>query len=219
MSEDASGYRTVPNAKFDPTDPGGTYRPDIPPSTAKGSHFQPLTMQFRAPVVLDLPDTPLGIFQIFVPELLVEEWVAATNDAAEALQTSSETMPSRMRNWRPTSVAEVYIFIAMVICMENCIETAIQDYWTAFDPDDTRPFYPWTRHMPYDRFQQLWRRLRVYDDAEVEAELNATKASEKAYIQVEKWSAHIQDIMSKIYVQDRMSQSMNACRVVQANRV
>ncbi|KAL6402711.1 hypothetical protein AUP68_14044 [Ilyonectria robusta] len=70
-------------------------------------------MQFRAPVVLDLPDTPLGIFQIFVPELLVEEWVAATNDAAEALQTSSETMPSRMRNWRPTSVAEVYIFIAM----------------------------------------------------------------------------------------------------------
>ena len=64
----------VPNATYDRTDPGGTtYRPNLQPTTMQGAQFEPLTVEFRAPVVQKLPDNPLSIFHLLVPESLVEE--------------------------------------------------------------------------------------------------------------------------------------------------
>ncbi len=88
----------VPNAKWDPTDPGGTYRPDLPPSKQKGTKFVPLVIQDRQPVVKDLPLTALDIFHLFCPHELVEKWVAATNESAEALQDDKLPPNSRRRS-------------------------------------------------------------------------------------------------------------------------
>jgi len=36
----------VPYAQYDPTNPGGTYHPNLPPATEKGADFKPLKMDF-----------------------------------------------------------------------------------------------------------------------------------------------------------------------------
>ena len=71
----------VPNTVWDTTNPGGTYRPNEPPVDTYGTHFNPLDIQKRDPVVQGLPDTALGIFQRFIPESLVEKWVKYTNES------------------------------------------------------------------------------------------------------------------------------------------
>lgn len=191
----------VPNARFDITDPGGTYRPDLPPETDRGYDFQPLTMSAREPVVRDLPNTPLGIFHHFVPEFLVEEWAAATNETTQALLDSSDASErARIQDWTPTSASEIYIFIAMVICMENHPESAITSYWKSPSDDDTSPFYPFTRHMTLRRFQLLFRRIHIFSEAEIFSQLASSSAFPKAYLQVEKWSSYIQQQLEKVYV-------------------
>lgn len=191
----------VKGAKFDRTDPFGTYRPDLPPAQDRGFNFQPLTMTAREPIIQDLPDTQLGIFQQFVPEFLVEKWAAATNEAAEAAMTDeslSET--ARVQDWTPTSAAEIYVFVAMVICMENHPEPAITRYWQSSVDDDTVPFYPFTRHMTLRRFQLLFRRIRIFHEVEIFSQLTSKDAIPKAYLQVDEWSNYIQEQMQKVYV-------------------
>jgi hypothetical protein len=46
----------------------------------KGTKFNCLTMSDQAPIVRDLPDTALGIFQSLCPENLVWSWVDTMNE-------------------------------------------------------------------------------------------------------------------------------------------
>ena len=194
----------VPDSKFDPTDPGGTYRPDILPSPSKGMKFRPVNVQRREPVFKDIPDSPLDLFKRFVPESVVEEWVETTNSTVEDLLSKSEHAPqSRLTRWTPTTVAEVYTFIAIVISMENHCENAIGNYWRAPQDLDSNPIYPFTRHMSLRRFETLFRRLHVFKDGDVMplafgCSLSGPKM--KAYRQVERWSRHIQETMSEMYI-------------------
>ena len=98
-----------------------------------------VAVDFRPPVVRELPDNPLSIFHLLVPESLVEEWVVATNLAAESHISLPDTPKpwSRLQRWRPT----------ILISMENHEETAVQDYWKSSIMDSVHPFYPWTRYM------------------------------------------------------------------------
>ena len=88
--------REVEGAEFDPTDPGGTYRPNLPPATKRGEKFTPLEMPYRDPIARDLSDTPLGIFQKFLPENLVKGWADATNQHARASITENTKEQSRL---------------------------------------------------------------------------------------------------------------------------
>jgi hypothetical protein len=83
-----------------------TYRPNIKPTDAIGSQFEPFFVPECPFKAHDLPLSPLKLFQHFLPIWLVESWVDYTN-----------------RNPGPdgctitTSVSEIYIWIAMIIYM------------------------------------------------------------------------------------------------------
>lgn len=191
-------------ASYDRTDPGGTYRPNLPPAQKKGKKFVPLTMANREPAVRDLPDTALEIFQRFVPESLVKSWANSTNEAAAGLVRPETKPSSRKHRWRDTSAAEIYVFIGIVICMENQPEKSIKTYWTTGgDGGDGQTFYFFTRLMPLARFELLWRHLHIFDDACLSSEavhVPSKLAASKSYQQVNEWSRHIQDEMARIYV-------------------
>ena len=70
-----------PATLTDTTDPSGTYRPNEPPVDTYGADFDPLDIPKRDPIVWGLLDTALGIFQRFIPEVLVEKWVKYTNES------------------------------------------------------------------------------------------------------------------------------------------
>ena len=163
----------------------------------QGAQFEPLAVDFRPPVVRELPDNPLSIFHLLVPESLVEEWVVATNLAAESHISLPDTPKpwSRLQRWRPTCTSEIYLFMAILISMENHEETAVQDYWKSSIMDSVHPFYPWTRYMTLNRFEQLWRYIRVYNGEPIpQGSVN------KAYLSIDEWSDHIQDTMATLYV-------------------
>ena len=196
---------SVPNARFDTTDPGGTYRPDVAPSPSKGTQFKPLTnMEPRDAVLVDVPNDPLSLFLKFVPETLMEEWVNTTNSSVDdLLSTNEHSDQARIASWTPTSVPEVYTFIAMILSMENHPETSIVNYWKFSADDDTRPIHSFTRHMSLRRFQVLFRRLHVFKDGDVMPlafgpDLDGPRL--KAYRQVETWSQHIQQTMLEVYI-------------------
>ena len=87
--------------------------------------------------------------------------------------------------------------------MENHNERSIAAYWRNSVDDDTSPIYPFTRHMPLRRFEALFRRLHVFKDGDIMPLAfgnNLQDSKSKAYRQVERWSQHIQRIMSEIYI-------------------
>ena len=133
-----------------------SYRPDIQPSPSKGTKFRPIDVQRREPVFKDIPTSPLALFQCSVPEKLVEESVKTTNSTVEDLSKNDHALQSRLTRWTPTTVAEVYTFIATVISMENHCENAIENYWRTPDDVDSSPIYPFTRHMSLRRFEALF---------------------------------------------------------------
>ena len=101
-----------------------------------------------------------------------------------------ETLPkARNRKWTPTLVAELYIFIGIIICIENYPEKTLPTYW-ASKPSDADAFYPFTRYMSLCRFELLLARTRVYSDLEVEG-LRKRKRGEEIptiYYRVNDWS-------------------------------
>ena len=66
------GSCSVPVAQNDPTDSGGTFHPQPTTRNRKGAVFNPLIMDRREPVVKDLPDSPLHIFQSNLPVSIVK---------------------------------------------------------------------------------------------------------------------------------------------------
>ena len=67
------GNTDVPNAIYDRTDPGGTYRPDELPVPTCGIEFNPINIPSREPILSsNLPEKAIDIFKLFVPESLVE---------------------------------------------------------------------------------------------------------------------------------------------------
>lgn len=196
MSQQDGSTCSIRFAQNDPTDPGGTFRPNLPPATTRGEEFKPLRMERREPVVKDLPDSPLGIFQAFLPVFVVEEWAESTNAHVQTLITSENATPDRLRHWMPLTVAEVYTFVGIVICMQNATEKSMTDYWRTYEADGIDATYPWTEHMSLHRFQALWRYIRLCDYSD----FNTAAAPERAYGRVEKWSRHIQETTTSFYV-------------------
>ena len=166
--------------------------------------FRPLDVQHREPVFHDNPSSPIELFQKFLPHSLVEQWVESTNSWVENLASEENLSPeSRLRDWIPTTVPEIYTFVAIVICMQNHKEKTIPSYWRTSSDDGDALIYPLTRHMSLRLFQALLRRLHIFQDGDILPlafgdSLMGSKL--KAYRQVETWSRHIQETRSLIYI-------------------
>ncbi|KAK4067110.1 uncharacterized protein Triagg1_7838 [Trichoderma aggressivum f. europaeum] len=143
--------------------------------------FEPLQVNQRAPIIHPLPPTPLSLFQYFLPIFLVQEWVIYTNLAQPA---GPYGPPPK---WSPVSVDEIYLWIGILIYMGIHKEINIRDYWKLSSARTSRPNHDFIRFMSHERFQQILRRIRIFDPTTI-----AIAAAGKSFKRVEQWSRHIQ---------------------------
>ena len=100
-----------------------TRRPVFPPATDRGFNFQPFNVEMRDLKVNQLPQEPLYLFQYFVPLSLVNSWVKYTNKWVNSLLergiidswNHDLKEQSRLQDWKPTSAAEIYIWLGIMI--------------------------------------------------------------------------------------------------------
>ncbi|EEU34869.1 uncharacterized protein NECHADRAFT_98099 [Fusarium vanettenii 77-13-4] len=171
------------NAYDDKHEGDSTRRPAFPPVEDRGFDFQPFQVPRRELVVKQLPQNPLSLFQHFIPISLVNSWVKYTNDRVNSLlqsgvidsQEHEITEKSRLRAWKPTTAAEIYIWLGILI-------------YIGVHGEISRPEHSIIKFMTYDRFQLLHRHLRLFDH---------TKFTDDddfpiVFQCVELWSQHIQ---------------------------
>ncbi|KFA81759.1 hypothetical protein S40288_09974 [Stachybotrys chartarum IBT 40288] len=95
-------------------DADSTVRPNLKPADKVGAKLEPFDVPYRPFEVLELPETPLKLFQRFLPIWLVQNWANYTNNNSEAPDPESWKPQSRQWSWNPTSVADIYIWIAII---------------------------------------------------------------------------------------------------------
>ncbi|KFA78646.1 hypothetical protein S40288_10375 [Stachybotrys chartarum IBT 40288] len=134
-----------------------TVRPDLPPEPLYGKDFVPLKMTFREPLLQPLPPTAIQLFEAFVPEALVAQWVIYMNKA---------TTNAQIKDWEPVFITEIYIWLAILIYMGMHKESGFRDYWKASTAESYYPahsfkiwvlaqkgyFLAWIGHSPYNKY-------------------------------------------------------------------
>jgi hypothetical protein len=181
-----------------------TCRPIKAPDSSRGYRFRPLKLPIRAPKITALPQEPLLLFQKFVPISLVESWACYTNSWAshvlEEARCGRRTLKpqSRLFQWKSTSAAEIYIWIAIFIYMRLHTDKQIKDYWKASPLGKQRPLHPITKWMTYTRVQLLSRNLRLFDHTTIDKEASIEDYS-RTFIRVRAWSDHIQQASLDFY--------------------
>ncbi|KFA68037.1 hypothetical protein S40285_09013 [Stachybotrys chlorohalonatus IBT 40285] len=148
-----------------------TGRPNFKPMADRGSSFIPMQPEQHSPRITPLPASPVDLFHEFVPESLVEKWVIYMNEAPEPARgpepgsrnnsNYKSELSWRGKAWNPTSVPEVYLWLAIQIYLGLHRETELRDYWKTSGPDSNIPTYPIIKYMTFDRFQLLSWRLRT----------------------------------------------------------
>jgi hypothetical protein len=76
--DDLAATRTV-DCAGEPCD-AASFLPNEPPiEEDTGAAFEPFDVPDREPTAMTLPETPVELFQSFIPDFLVELWVKWTN--------------------------------------------------------------------------------------------------------------------------------------------
>lgn len=200
--DDNSFIGTSDSRREHPTD--NTCRPIHDPVPDRGYNFDPMVIPSRAPEITALPPEPLLLFQQFLPVSLVEGWVQHTNSwVSRRLEQhedgSCRLKPqSRLLAWKPTSVAEIYVWLAILIYMRIHIEPHIFDYWKTSQPRDLHPIHPLIKWMPYNRFQLLSRHLHIFNFTTIDKDPD-TSFYGRTFIRVKAWSDHIQHTSTVFY--------------------
>ncbi|KJZ77974.1 hypothetical protein HIM_02611 [Hirsutella minnesotensis 3608] len=166
-----------------------TCRPALPPLPTHGTHFLPFEVPFQPPEVRQLPNTPLALFEAFIPPDLVEKWVLWTNKEPFS-RSQAPTEHSRRLRWTPVTSDEVYIWLAILIYLGLHREKRVQDHWMTSRLGTQRPTHPIIKFMTFNRFQQLLRNLRLCDpDNLIQTDFDY----------VNDWSNHIQRTSLRLY--------------------
>ncbi|KAF4343862.1 hypothetical protein FBEOM_2182, partial [Fusarium beomiforme] len=188
-ASDPSSYITEKNSRREqPNDV--TCRPVFNPATRCGAYFLPMEMPSRDPVIKSLPHTPLELFQIFLPYSLVKIWVQYTNHWVESLLQDRHLKPAaRLKSWVETSVAEVYIWLAILVYIVIHKEATIHSHWETSHPEHYAPDHPIRRLLTYDRFQLLQRHIRVFNPFNI-----SDTHLPRVFQAVDNWSEHIQRV-------------------------
>ncbi|KAF7548562.1 hypothetical protein G7046_g8632 [Stylonectria norvegica] len=169
-----------------------TCRPDFDPVTRKGEEFIPFNIQQRDPVICRLPNSPLLLFQHFVPIFLVKRWVSYTNEHVAMLLQQPLGPEARLRSWVPVSVGEVYIWLAILIYVGIHTEIRIIDHWKTAQINTQLPAHPIIKYMTYNRFHQLFRHIRIFDPS------NSNEPA--TYGRVAEWSDYIQQASTALFI-------------------
>ncbi|EGU88224.1 hypothetical protein FOXB_01258, partial [Fusarium oxysporum f. sp. conglutinans Fo5176] len=172
-----------------------TCRPVFNPATRCGAYFLPMEMPLRDLEVKPLPHTPLQLFQLFLPYSLVERWVQYTNSWVASLLQDRQLRPAaRLRGWYETSVAEVYVWLAILIYIGIHKEPTLHAHWETSYLGHQGPDHSIIRYMTYDRFQLLQRHLRVFNPFNL-----ADTDLPKVFRAVDNWSEHLQQVSLKLW--------------------
>lgn len=140
----------------DPTDPGGTLRPNLPPEPTVGTHFTPLPCPefdycINLPASVDR-HSPIAIFDLFfAPEqmcILVEN----TNKSGPSHQMGPRNRHAL--DWKDTVVEELYAYLGILIYMGLHPENDIDQYWCT-DVDNQPSHGPVRTSMAHDRWKQI----------------------------------------------------------------
>ena len=163
------------------------------PMKEKGSTFMPLPMAHRDYRVQQLPDSPLDLFQAFLPESLVEDWAKYTN---ESLPTDPQPRQweSRQHRWKPTIASELWIFIGILLYIQTNRRPRFEDYWKASAPDIDRSDHSIIKYMTYDRFCLIKRWFRL-----INAD-NIVLGVPHPFNKVHEWSDIQQDAATRLFV-------------------
>lgn len=130
--------------------------PTAQSSDQKGDAFPPLEMNEFEPYIKTLPDSPLLLFQTFAPISLIQLWVEYTNAHVESLlRESNPTFRARLRDWVPTTIAEVYLWLGILIYIGIDKEIRLQNHWKAPTLESRLPTHSILKFMTFDRFQLL----------------------------------------------------------------
>ncbi|KAG5815635.1 hypothetical protein H9Q74_011574 [Fusarium xylarioides] len=190
-----SSYITEKNSRREQPD-DVTCRPVFSPTTRCGAYFLPLIMPSQDLHINPLPQTPLELFQLFVPSSLVESWVRYTNSWVQSLLQSRQLGPaSRLQGWYETSVAEVYVWLAILIYIGIHKESTIHSHWETSGPGHQDADHSIRKYLTYDRFQLLQRHLRVFNPFNI-----ADTQLPKVFQAVDDWSEHIQRVSLSLWV-------------------
>ncbi|KAJ3454132.1 hypothetical protein MRS44_018026 [Fusarium solani] len=136
---------------------------NLPATTQRGYNFQPQHITYRALRVKELPNEPLDFFLHFVPYSLVERWVQYTNIWIAGLLHERPLRPqARLRKWRPTTVPELYIWLAILLYIGSFKESKVEDIWKIADSSHQRPNHSIIKYMTFDRWWLLFRHLRIF---------------------------------------------------------
>ncbi|CCE34888.1 uncharacterized protein CPUR_08827 [Claviceps purpurea 20.1] len=194
-------------------------------ATQRGHDFQPLRPADREASISQLPDDPVDLFHRFCPESLVEKWVVWTNSWAkhrieqranaadsgkpdDEEELDDEEEDTSAPKWVPTTVAEIYIFLAVLIYMGNHPEQRIQDHWIEDkEPGAGDPTHRIMKYMTYPRFTQLFRYIRIFDPFDEPAD-NLSRLLSR----VTPWSEHIQQAATDLF-QPGLNVAVDECMI------
>ncbi|KAJ3455280.1 hypothetical protein MRS44_013880 [Fusarium solani] len=186
----------VSNSRVQREGDEATTEPDEVPEATRGHNFQPLNFEERQPILhitTSSIEDPARLFQLFVPETLVNTWVTYTNTAAAAMNPEER---DKKTPWYPTNLSEVYTFLAILIYIGLHKEEELEDYWRVPTPGDLIPDHPIAKFLPLCRFHQLFRLLRIYD----EDRLDRTETNDPLnYQKVDDFSSCLQGACMRIW--------------------
>lgn len=107
-------------------------------------------------------DEPLSFLKLFVSDEFMEILVQQTNIYAERRsQSENVSRNSRLKQWRPVNLAEMKVFLAIIISMGLVQKSDVQDYWSTDEVQDT-PFFRNT--MSRDRFLSIMSNFHITDN-------------------------------------------------------
>ncbi|KAI8648074.1 hypothetical protein NCS56_01538900 [Fusarium sp. Ph1] len=189
-----------------------TCRPVFNPVPSCGTNFLPVMVPDRDLEVKELPQQPLNLFHHFVPYFLVAKWVKYTNEWVDHLLRSRSWKPrARIRSWKPTTVPEVYLWLALLIHIGIHKEITIRDHWKTSQLGHQGSDHSILKVMTFDRFQLLHRHLRLFNPFSLAKE--AAKAGlAKVFAAVDEWSQHLQ-YASTEFLKPGMNIAVDECMI------
>lgn len=130
-----------------------TFVPEIPPFTATSGPT----------VEIPKDATPLQVFQILLPDDILQVVVSQTNlYAQQVLSKGGLKKSSRVKLWKPVTLMELKNFIALTIFMGLDEKPAIADYWAKRGIFHN---YVFRSIMPRNRYQIIRRFLHFADNS------------------------------------------------------
>ncbi|KAI8648048.1 hypothetical protein LRP88_03469 [Fusarium phalaenopsidis] len=201
--DDKSFIKETHSRPVGPNDP--TRGPNFPAEASRGFNFQPFNVPHRDFKVHQLPNTPLELFQLFVPISFIYRWIEYTNSWVGYLLENgvidSWNNPlldqSRILAWDGLSAAQVYVWLGLLIYIGIHKERTIESHWSTPKLGEQRPLHSIIKFMPLWRFQLIHRYLRPFDHTKIDEtdESNLPRVFQAA----EEWSEHIQHMSALLF--------------------